>query len=297
MRLLHFSDVHVGVALKDVPIANWFGKRALAGLNLMRGRGKRFAAAIEKISALGRFARENDVEAVLCTGDYTALGLEEEFRRARQAVQPLIEARSGFYTVPGNHDIYVTEVVRAQRFERHFGDVLETDFPDYRVDGCWPIGRLVGDAIAVVAVNSARPNPQPWRSSGRVPPAQLEALSEMLGDERLRDRFVFVLTHYAARMPDGGHDTRLHGMVNADEFLAACADLPRGVILSGHVHHCYRVEIPGIKPAVFCAGSATLEGREGFWLFDVDGESARATRGVWTGSSYSLDPGSVADVL
>jgi hypothetical protein len=296
MRLLHFSDVHVGLALKDVPLAAWFGKRALAGLNLMRGRGRRFAAAPMKLEALAEFARDNGVDAVLCTGDYTALGLEEEYRRSRQAVQPLIDARSGFVTVPGNHDLYVPEVVRAQRFERHFGDTLSSDLPEYRVDRFWPTGRLFGESIAVCAVNSARPNPQPWRSSGRIPTPQLVALGKMLGDERLRERFVFILTHYAARMPDGSRDTRLHGLVNADEFLTVCADVPRGAILCGHVHHSYRVKIPGVTPPVFCAGSATLSGREGFWLFDVDRGSARATRGSWGGGGYSLEPDSSIDV-
>lgn len=35
-----------------------------------------------------------------------------------------------------------------------------------QVDGPWPLLRLIGENLAVVGVNSARPNPLPWRSSG-----------------------------------------------------------------------------------------------------------------------------------
>ena len=54
-----------------------------------------------------------------------------------------------------------------------------------QVDGVWPLVRLIGDSVAVVCVNSARPNPQPWRSSGRIPDTQIKALRDVLRDPRL----------------------------------------------------------------------------------------------------------------
>ena len=111
MRLLHFSDVHVSAEFRDVPIHRWVGKRGLAGLNLLLGRGKRFSAAPEKLRALARFAQEQKFDAVLFTGDYTALGLEREFRAAREAVEPLMHAPAGYVNVPGNHDLYLPEVL------------------------------------------------------------------------------------------------------------------------------------------------------------------------------------------
>ena len=88
MRLLHFTDIHVSASFGEVPIHRWVGKRGLAGLNLLLGRGKRFASAKEKLRKLAEFAREQQIDAVLFTGDYTALGLEREFRAAREAVEP-----------------------------------------------------------------------------------------------------------------------------------------------------------------------------------------------------------------
>ena len=155
--------------------------------------------------------------------------------------------------------------------------------------------RLVGDEVAVVAVNSARPNPQPWRSSGRIPPSQLEALPGVLADERVRHRFVFLVTHYAPRLRSGLPDTWRHGLVNADALLDACRDVSPGVLLFGHVHWRYTVRVDGVKPRLFCAGSATKKDVEGLWVFDVEAGHARATPGRWEGDRYVLEPGEAID--
>jgi 3',5'-cyclic AMP phosphodiesterase CpdA len=296
MRLLHFSDVHVGASLRDVPLRRWASKRGLAGLNLLLGRGKRFHSSVDKLQALAVFAREQEIRAVLFTGDYTALGLESEFRAARRAVEPLLEVPAVYVNVPGNHDLYLPEVLRAQRFERFFGDTLESDLPRYRSDGPWPLVRWIGEHVVAVAVNSARPNPQPWRSNGRISDDQLAALSDMLAEESVRRRFVFVLTHYAPRLADGGRDTRLHGLINADEFLAVCADLPRGAILCGHSHHAFLVRVQGVRPPIICAGSTTMARREAFWVYEAQTERVRATRGKWNGEAYCLDPSSTVEL-
>jgi 3',5'-cyclic AMP phosphodiesterase CpdA len=294
VRLLHFSDIHVGIRLRDMPLGAWLGKRAMGGLNLLAGRGKYFAAAREKMEKLAGFARDNDVDLTVFTGDYTALGLAQEYSAARTAVEPLMKAPLGFVNVPGNHDLYVPDIVSDRRFERHFGDTLESDLPGCQVDGAWPLVRLVGEDVGIIAVNSSRPNPL-WRSSGKIPRGQLDALGRLLGDDRLKERYLFVTTHYAPRLGDGRSDSRLHGLTNAEEFLAVCADIRYGTILCGHVHECFHVQVPGVRPAVFCAGSATLAGKEGLWLFDLYGTKVRATQGRWNGGCYELDADSTVE--
>ncbi len=285
MRVLHISDIHVDVPFADIPITDWLGKRVLGGGNLLLRRGRHFRRTREKLDALNRFRREQGVDLVICTGDYTALGTEPELTAAREAIDPLTSAPLGYVTVPGNHDVYVGDI---GRFEERFRDLLVTDLPEYTVDRFWPLVKLVGDSVAVVAVNSARPNPQPWRSSGRIPPRQLSALSRLLRDPRVRGRFVFVITHYAPRLASGLPDTFNHGLENAEDFLHVCADLPRGAILHGHLHRCFTLRVPGIRPTIFGAGSTTQDLREGLWMFDVDAEWIRATRGGWNGDRYVL---------
>ena len=100
---------------------------------------------------------------------------------------------------------------------------------------------------------------------------------------------MFIVTHYAPCLADGGPDTSAHGLENVGEFLEACAGVERGAILCGHVHHTFRVRLPGIGPEVFCAGSATMHELEGFWMYDMDAGGLSARRGLWTGHGYQLE--------
>jgi len=289
MRVLHLSDVHVTVPLAELPVREMLNKRFIGAVNLALRRQQQFSRAREKLVALGRFAEVENVDLVICTGDYTALGTEIEFAAARQAVTPLLGRPLGFVTVPGNHDIYLSDVVRERRFERHFGDLLQGDLPSAPVDGPWPSVRLIGDDVAVIAVNSARPNPQPWRSSGHIPEAQLGALAELCGDASIARRFVFVITHYAPRRPDGSPDKPSHRLDNAEAFLRVCRSLPRGAILHGHIHHRFHLALPELAIKIFGAGSTTCEGREGIWLFDLTPTAARAIPGRWRDGGYVLE--------
>lgn len=265
-------------------------KRLIGGVNLLFGRSRRFAAAGPKLVALGDFARAQGIELVLCSGDYTALGTSREFALAREAVTPLMGAPFGYFNVPGNHDLYVGDVLREARFEASFGETLRTDRPEYAVEGgVWPWVRLVGEHLAVVGVNSARPNPLPWRSSGKIPAAQLAALGSILQDPRVHARFVFVITHYAPCLEQGLSDTHTHGLVNAAALLDVCKTLRQGAILCGHVHRRFLARPVGCGVPVLCAGSATLEGRESFWVFDCRGDTVNAVPGGWDGHRYVLD--------
>jgi 3',5'-cyclic AMP phosphodiesterase CpdA len=288
MRVLHFSDVHVQLPLGELPVAQFFNKRLLGAANLVLRRGEHFAEVPQKLQALAELCRREAVDLVLSTGDFTALGTEPELRAARQAIDGLTHAPLGFVCVPGNHDIYLPDAVLDGRFERCFGDLLGSDWPERTVDGLWPCVRLIGADVAVVALNSARPNPQPWRSSGRIAPEQLTRLTELLREPELQRRFVFVITHYALRRRDGSRDRLHHGLENADALVEACRGLTRGALLHGHIHWRYTGQAEGLAVPYFGAGSATHSGREGIWLFEVDGAQARAFPGRWTGAGYEL---------
>ncbi len=290
MRILHFSDIHLRQPHMEVPIRDWIGKRAIGAANLALGRWRHFVDALVKVAALDNFRREHNIDFVICTGDYTALGTVGELTMAREAVQPLMEAPLGYAHVPGNHDLYALDVIREKRFLNAFGDTLTTDFPEYCVDDTpWPAVTLVGDDAAVIAVDSARPNPLPWRSSGRIPPAQLKSFRRILSDPRLEKRFLFVITHYAARLANGKRDHWNHGLTNADDFLAVAAEVSRGAILCGHIHRPYVLRLDNIPAPLFCAGSTTQRGRESFWVFELDNGTVSATQGRWAEGQYELD--------
>lgn len=290
MKILHFSDIHVDVSPRLVPLRDWLGKRLVGGANHLLRRGRHFRKTREKLAALGRFADEHAVDLAICTGDYTILGTEVEMAAARELIEPIAAGRPlGYVTIPGNHDVYLHDSIREQRFEKHFHEFLRNDAPDLASPDGWPMVRLVGDEVAVVTVRSARPNPQIWRSSGMVELGELEALRRVLADPRLRDRFVVIATHYALRRPDGSPDRLAHGLVNAEAMLRAIAHLPRGCVLHGHIHERFRLRLPGVRPTIFGAGSATHEGEEGFWMLEIERDGGMATPGWWDGHRYQLD--------
>ncbi len=288
MRILHFSDPHVTIPLYRVPLGKWFGKRALGGANLLKGRHKLFAGAEEKLAALARFCKTEQMDLVLCSGDYVALGLQREYEYALHCVRPLMDAPYGYLNVPGNHDLYVKDALREKYFTIYFGQNLHSDLPEYQVDGLWPLVRLIDENLAVVCVNSARPNLL-WRSSGQIPEQQIVALQKIAIDERITHRLVCIMTHYAPLLEDGTPDSKLHGLRNYKAFLAACGAFEEAIILCGHVHRCYSAEVLETGQRIFCAGSLTMEGREGFWCFDIQGRTVRAIPGIWNGEKFILD--------
>ncbi|MFW2439684.1 MAG: metallophosphoesterase family protein, partial [Arenicellales bacterium] len=256
IKILHFSDIHLGLGVRHMGWKQWFSKRAIGAINLLRGRARYFDDAEEKLRAIIRFKEANNIDLVIHTGDYTALGLRQELLLAKTLLAPLMHPPQRYVTVPGNHDIYVHEVNSHYRFSQQFCSVLQNDLPEYCTGGHWPLIRLVGEDVAVIAVNSSRPNPWPWRSNGFIPQEQLDVLDEILLDDKVKDRFIFMITHYAPRLKNGENDTRLHGLINADEFLGKCQLIQSGAILCGHVHQTYRVSVEGINSDIYCAGSA-----------------------------------------
>ena len=288
IRVLHFSDIHLERGFRGVSLRSFANKRLTGYLNLALRRRRHFAGAPQKVAALCAFAERKGVEVALCTGDYTALGTTVELEFAHGVVSPLIQSRLGYITVPGNHDVYVHDAVKDGRFERVFRDVLHSDLPEVAVDGPWPRVRLVGDHLAFVTVNSARPNASVRLSSGYIPDAQITALRDLIDGGALHHRFVVVATHYAPRLWNGKPDSPQHGLENADDFLDACRGIRRGLIAHGHVHRNYHVREPGLDAHLFCAGSTTQGGHEGIWVYDIAPTQVVATPGTWDGEGYVL---------
>ena len=288
LRILHFSDIHIDVHIRHMHWKKWFSKRAIGAINLLRGRAKHFDNTEEKMQALVRFKEENNIDLVINTGDYTALGLESELILAKEMVKPMMNAAEGYVTVPGNHDIYVHEAESHLRFSEQFSEVMQSDMPEFCMDGPWPLVKLIGEKIAVIAINSARPNPWPWRSNGKISQTQLDSLEEILEDERLGNRFIFVATHYAPRLANGKDDSALHGLVNADDFLGVCKKIHSGAILCGHIHETYQVSIDGLTSDIFCAGSATMDNHEGFWVYEVQDKSIKSRPVYWKDRAFTF---------
>ena len=91
-------------------------------------------------------------------------------------------------------------------------------------------------------------------------------------------------------------DFNSHGLVNAEALLRAIAEVPRGCVLHGHIHERFRLRLPGVRPAILGAGSATHEGEEGFWLLDIEQDGGMATPGWFDGKGYRLRTGAAVPI-
>ncbi len=148
MRLLHFSDPHVQLpGWRERPLRELGPLRAIASVELWKGRGREYDGALEKLRQIVRDADALRADLVVCTGDLTQLGLEEEFALAREALAPLGER---LVCIPGNHDRYPLEGRPNTLYEAFFpARALPDGFVALDSCGplCWPVltqGRIAG---------------------------------------------------------------------------------------------------------------------------------------------------------
>lgn len=269
MRFLHLSDVHVTQDYFRSPFRKLGWRRAIALFELsVGGRAKKYARSRETITRILEDRVRHDVDHVILSGDLTAYATEWEFEQARAAIGDLGNDRSKITIIPGNHDVYTPGAYNTRRFERYFGHLLESDLPEYTVDGPFPFVRLVGEEAAVVGLMSARVPPIPGFSFGVIGLKQLGALRDIVHDSRLAHRAILVTVHHAPIAPSGRKDRFLHGLMDADLLFHHLRG-PRFAVLHGHIHKRYHHPANDKRPHTFGAGSSTEGGHEGYWVIDV----------------------------
>lgn len=283
MRILHFSDVHLVPPAAVFFTAEFLRfKRLVAFVNLVVRRRRHFRQTQAKLAQLAEFVRQNQVDYLLCAGDLTTMGLLGEFRQAHDAVVDVFKQGKGYLLVPGNHDLYLHARGEQHAFDLVFSDHMASDLPDFVSPTGFPLVRFMGEHAVAVAINTAKPNPLIWRSSGRIRQVEVDALSQLLEHHSLRGKRVFLLTHYPLDEPGG-----LHGFENAQDLINVIGPRENLVYLHGHNHMTYRRKVPGLVPELFCAGSLTRHQKEGFWLFDSTARLACA-QGYWAHGRFAL---------
>jgi len=289
MRIAHVSDLHV----LSPPGAEWrrmlLNKR-VTGLATLLFRRARMYRAEYLAAVLDAAARRAD--HVVVTGDVTNLSLESEYGEARRLLDEVARVTE-VTVVPGNHDIYLREIVRERRFPHHFGRFVESDLPDLALDlpaGRFPCVKLRGPA-AFVALSSAVPRP-PFVSAGHIGQRQLQALQTILSRPEVAARTPVFLIHH------GPIDSRFRleqlrsGLVDAKAFRRAVSRVARGLVLFGHLHVRRRSRLSTAAGAldVVCASGSSLDHpddriRAGFNLYTLDDRGAVASIEAWV-----LDP-------
>jgi 3',5'-cyclic AMP phosphodiesterase CpdA len=268
-RLAHVTDPHFR-GFDGLKLGELAGKRAIGLVNLALNRRRKHKA--ELLDGLSADLRAQAVDHLALTGDLSNLALEGEWQAALRWLGRLEAAPAAATIIPGNHDVYTADVVRAGAFERLFGGYQTGDVaPPARahaaaaagtapVDGRdrYPFVRLRGP-LAIVGVNScvATGDLGAW---GEVGAAQLERLEAVLTSAEVAHRVRVVLIHHPPVMHKGGEARNLRDRAALVALLARTgADL----VLHGHDHRDENAVLEGpagARIAVVGAGSASYSG-------------------------------------
>ncbi len=259
MKLLHFSDPHVQLPhWRERTLRELGPLRALATVELWKGRGRDYDFALERLHAIVRAGAAAD--HVVCTGDLTQLAHEEEFALAREALEPL---RGKLTVIAGNHDRYPLGAKPNRLFEEHF--------PEH---GC-EVALAAGVALIKLDTSGA----VSWPVISRGHAKKLDALAETLRAPSLSGRCKLVLVHHAPLRANGGGDLPWHSLAGARALLQVAAEGNAQAILCGHIHERYDVPAAPGRARVICAGSSTKRGDAGYWEIEIAaGEIASAVQ-------------------
>jgi 3',5'-cyclic AMP phosphodiesterase CpdA len=274
LRIAHVSDLHVLSPLGAEWRHVFFNKGMTGYANALARRGRvyrpRYLAAV--LEAAARAA-----DHVVVTGDLTNLAFESEYAEARLLLDGVGRDRE-VTVVPGNHDIYLPQIVREHRSASAFEPFLRSDLPDLAVDvpaGRFPCVKLRGPA-ALIGLSSAVPRP-PFVSAGHLGRAQLEALQAILAHPEVARRTPVVLVHHDPLDGRLRLEQLRSGLVDARALRAALASLARGLVLFGHLHlrRRSRLATPAGALEVVCATGASLDHpddrvRAGYNLYTID---------------------------
>jgi hypothetical protein len=274
VRLAHFSDIHLTAPRLGWRFKDLFNKRVTGWMNLhIRGRAALFRRADEIVAVLMKELRELRPDRVIFSGDATTLGFDSEHAHAARGLGLTDSDSLPGLAIPGNHDYYVCESVRAGSFERHFLPWLSGE----RIDNhTYPFAQRVG-LIWLIAVNSSQANWFPSDASGRTGSDQLERLGRLL--QGLSPGPRILVTHYPICRASGAPERPSHALRDLDELLIVAARGGVGLWLHGHRHHPYFLNDPARAPfPVVCAGSVTQRGAWSYMQFTVEGRKVSAVR-------------------
>ena len=163
---------------------------------------------------------------IAVTGDLVNLALEAEFAPAR-AWLASVGAPDRVTVIPGNHDAYVRAT--RHRFAEVFADFMRSDADAAAGVAGLPVLRRRGP-LALIGVSTAVPT-APLMATGRLGPAQLEALERMLAELSAESAFRVVLIHHPLHSA-----SRYKRLIDSAPLLALLKRYGVELILHGHDH-------------------------------------------------------------
>jgi 3',5'-cyclic AMP phosphodiesterase CpdA len=268
-RLAQVSDLHFR-GFRGAVASDFLSKRALGVLNMIVSRRRAHRMDLLEKLRVDLCAQAPDHLAL--TGDLSNIAIVGEWDAAMVWINSTSLPANSVTVIPGNHDAYTSDVVKARTFERLFAPYQTCD-----VDRAWdyPFVRLRG-AVGVVGVNSAVPTGD-FGAWGRIGDEQLARLEAALGSAELRGVTRVVLVHHPVVRYKRAEN---HNLRDRDAFAAVLERVGAELVLHGHDHEDQRAALvgPGGKAIpVIGAGSGSYAGepsrRARYNIFEIDGST------------------------
>lgn len=266
-RLAQVSDLHFR-GFRGAAARQFLSKRALGVLNMIVSR--RRAHRTDLLEKLCVDLRAQTPDHLALTGDLSNIAIVGEWDAALVWIKASGMPPNSVTVIPGNHDAYTSDVVKARTFERLFA-LYQTCDRERTWD--YPFVRLRGD-VAVVGVNSAVPTGD-FGAWGRIGDEQLARLEAALGSPELRGVTRVVLVHHPVVRHKHAEN---HNLRDRDAFAAVLERVGAELVLHGHDHEDQRAALvgPGGKAIpVIGAGSGSYAGeplrRARYNIFEIEG--------------------------
>lgn len=255
LRLLHFSDVHLGVFPRVW--RGWLDKRLQGRLNQLLLRGPRLQRELPE--RLPEVIRRHGVDLAVCSGDITSVGDPDEFAQATAALQPIVEACNGnFIYVPGNHDKYVADRRCAAALQRSYRQLNGHELSELpRVFA--PVA-----GVELVCIDMCQPQGCLF-SNGQMPEVVWERLQALLAVPCLGVRLL--IGHYPLCGPGQKMLNWRRCFRGAERLRQWQQDGQFQLMLCGHVHRPFLCATPSGEVWQVCSGSLTLH--RSFAVIDI----------------------------
>ncbi|MBF0279146.1 MAG: metallophosphoesterase [SAR324 cluster bacterium] len=220
--IIHISDLHFHAFPRSLP--KYASKQALGSLNLLLSRRQQYPD--QRFNKLVSELQNTNWDHLVISGDITSLSLEQEFRKARQLLQPLLKYPDKVTVIPGNHDRYIRAACQPDLFNKYFARYfVKTGIKTQRLTEDW---HLIG-------WDSTHPND--WiTAGGTVSRATLLSTEAYIRAQAPHIRFLLV-NHYPLWFPPGQQVKPHHELYNLAHVLHWIKHQPRiAVYLHGHIH-------------------------------------------------------------
>lgn len=231
--LAHVTDVHLG-PLPQAKVRELIGKRAFGYLSWHRRRHRLHRT--EVLEALAKDLAADPPDHIAVTGDLVNIALPSEFEQAARWLEATADP-DRLTLVPGNHDAYAGKSYRTSW--ARWNAYMQGD--NGTLAGHFPFVREVAPGIALVGLSSAVPSGVGF-ATGRLGPAQLEALDGILAELDGRELCRILLLHHP---PLGPLIHRRRGLRDETALREIVDRRGAELILSGHQHVFMVGSMPG----------------------------------------------------